>query len=265
MDALVVTGRPDPVAYLGEVARSPQGRDYKAAVLESLELGPEQVVLDVGCGPGTDLAAMAGFVAPDGVVIGVDNDERMVNEAAQRTAGLLGVEVRRGDAHALPLADASVDRARTDRVLQHVADPAAAVADIARVLRPGGVVVFAEPDWGTLVVDAGDDVGESVSRAFVRWTREQVVRNATVGRSLARHATGAGLSVRAVSAYPSVWTSFETADLVLGLTRNSASAVEGGYIVGADRDAWLAGMSAGIFVAAVSLFVVVAVRPATPV
>jgi ubiquinone/menaquinone biosynthesis C-methylase UbiE len=265
MDPFLVTGRPDPVAYLGEVARSTQGRDYKAAVLESLELGPEQVVLDIGCGPGTDLAAMAAFVAPDGVVIGVDNDERMVNEAAQRTADLLGVEVRRGDAHALPLADASVDRARTDRVLQHVADPAAAVADIARVLRPGGLVVFAEPDWGTLVVDAGDDVGRSVSREFASWTCEQVVRNATVGRSLARHASGAGLLVRAVSAYPSVWTTFETADRVLGLTRNSASAVEGGYVDATDRDAWLAGLAAGPVVAAVSLFVVVAVRPVSPV
>ncbi|HEX4700461.1 MAG TPA: methyltransferase domain-containing protein [Actinomycetes bacterium] len=260
-----MTGRPDPVAYLGEVARSAQGRDYKAAVVESLELAPGLVVLDVGCGPGTDLAAMAGLVAPDGVVIGVDNDERMVNEAAQRTADLPGVEVRRGDAHALPLADASVDRARTDRLLQHVADPGAAAADIARVLRPGGVVAFAEPDWGTLVIDAGDDIGRSVSRAFVHWTCEQVVRNATVGRSLARHASGAGLSVRAVSAYPSVWTTFETADRVLGLTRNSASAVDGGYLDGADRDAWLTGLAAGPVVAAVSLFVVAAVKPVTPV
>ena len=260
-----MTDRPDSIAYLGEVARSPQGRDYKAAVLQGLELAPGLVVLDVGCGPGTDLASMAVQVSPDGVVIGVDHDERMVREAAQRTVDLPGVEVRRGDAHALPLADASVDRARTDRVLQHVADPVAAVADIARVLRPGGVVAFAEPDWGTLVVDAGDDVGRSVSRAFVRWTCEQVVRNATVGRSLARHAAGAGLSVRAVSAYPSVWTSFDTADLVLGLTRNSASVVEGGYVDGADRAAWLAGLAAGPVVAAVSLFVVVAVRPVTPV
>ena len=104
-----------------------------------------------------------------------------------------------------------------------------------------------------------------MSRAFGRWTCEQVVRNATMGRSLARHASGAGLSVRAVSAYPSVWTTFETADRVLGLTRNSASAVEGGYVDGADRDAWLAGLEAGPFVAAVSLFVVVAVRPVTSV
>jgi hypothetical protein len=127
------------------------------------------------------------------------------------------------------------------------------------------VVVFAEPDWGTLVVDAADDVGRSVSGAFVRWTCEKVVRNATVGRSLARHASGAGLSVRAVSAYPSVWTSFDAADRILGLTRNSASAVEGGYVDGADRDTWLAGLAAGPFVAAVSLFVVVAERPVTPV
>lgn len=49
--------------------------------------------------------------------------------------------------------DGSFDAVHTDRVLQHVSDPDAALASAARLLRPGGRAVFAEPDWRTLVID----------------------------------------------------------------------------------------------------------------
>ncbi|WP_226899627.1 methyltransferase domain-containing protein [Nonomuraea phyllanthi] len=77
--------RPDPIAYLDQVAASTAGRDYKQQVLELLDLHPGQTVLDIGCGPGTDLAAMATAVAPAGQVIGVDRDPVMIAEA--RSAG----------------------------------------------------------------------------------------------------------------------------------------------------------------------------------
>jgi len=54
----------------------------------------------------------------------------------------------------LPLEGHSVDRARaTDRAMQHVADPAAAFAEIRRVLRPGGIAVLTEPDWASAIID----------------------------------------------------------------------------------------------------------------
>jgi ubiquinone/menaquinone biosynthesis C-methylase UbiE len=61
------------------------------------------------------------------------------------------VDVRRADLHDLPMPDPTADRART--VLQHVADPLAALGEIRRVLRPGGRLVMGEPDWETLAVD----------------------------------------------------------------------------------------------------------------
>jgi ubiquinone/menaquinone biosynthesis C-methylase UbiE len=60
------------------------------------------------------------------------------------------------DAAHLPFGDASFDACRIDRVLQHIADPARALAKMIRVLRPGGVLVAFDSDWETLLVDSGD-------------------------------------------------------------------------------------------------------------
>ncbi|HEX3592914.1 MAG TPA: methyltransferase domain-containing protein [Pseudonocardiaceae bacterium] len=103
---------PDKLAYYADVAASDPGRDYQRRVLAALELRPGHTVLDVGCGPGTDLADMAAAVTETGQVIGGDAEAAMVDEARRRTAGMPWVQVRVGDAHALPLADGSVDRAR---------------------------------------------------------------------------------------------------------------------------------------------------------
>jgi ubiquinone/menaquinone biosynthesis C-methylase UbiE len=143
---------PDPIAYLDQVAASPPGRAYKRQVLDLLDLRPGQRVLDLGCGPGTDLAAMAEVVAPDGLVIGIDRDPVMLAEARTRTTQHRLVEIRSGDVHELPLPDGSVDRARTDRVLQHVEDPSRVLAEFRRVARPGGRIVLAEPDWEGLLI-----------------------------------------------------------------------------------------------------------------
>src|SRR5689334_221508 len=114
---------PDHVHYLDAAAATDQGRDYKARLLEALDLRAGQTVVDVGCGPGTDLAAMADAVGERGSVIGVDNDPVMVQRALDRGCGHAAIEVRLGDAHLLPVRDRAADRARADRVLQHLEDP----------------------------------------------------------------------------------------------------------------------------------------------
>ncbi|MCZ4507513.1 methyltransferase domain-containing protein [Streptomyces sp. ActVer] len=107
----------------------------------------------------------------------------MLAQARERASGLRGVEVREGDVHALPVESGSVDRAKIDRVLMHVAEPGDALVQLHRVTRSGALVGLVEPDWDTLVVDAED---LQTSRAFTRYTTEEVVRHATIGRSLGR-------------------------------------------------------------------------------
>ncbi|MFD2472979.1 methyltransferase domain-containing protein [Amycolatopsis silviterrae] len=246
--------RPDKVDYYARVAEA--GRDYKRQVLTALELRPGLTVLDVGCGPGTDLPAMAEAVTSSGTVIGVDAEPRMVEAAASSAPH---VSVRLGDAHALPLADASVDRARADRMVQHVADPAGVFAELHRVLRPGGLACVAEPDWDSLVVDPGEP---ATNRAFNRFVCSTMVRNATVGRSLARLALAAGLEVRDVSVATPVFRDFGTADKILGLSRNTERAVRAGQLDRAEGDRWLAALAEGPFLAASMVFVGVFVKPA---
>src|SRR6185312_14441 len=117
------TTAPDPIVYMDTAARTAVGQDYKERLVVALDLRPGQTVADIGCGPGTDLARLADAVTVTGSVVGIDREPKMLTEAGRRLADRPNVELRLGDAHALPLAAASLDRAKVDRVLQHVDDP----------------------------------------------------------------------------------------------------------------------------------------------
>jgi ubiquinone/menaquinone biosynthesis C-methylase UbiE len=130
--------------------------ECKRESYDMLGLAPGRRVLDVGCGLGDDAAAMAGFVAPGGAVVGIDGSRAMVDAARARHVGVNGLSFEVADATSLPFDDASFDACRIDRVLQHIADPAPVVREMARVLRPGGVLVAYDNDWETLTVDAAD-------------------------------------------------------------------------------------------------------------
>jgi ubiquinone/menaquinone biosynthesis C-methylase UbiE len=241
--------------YLDGVAATDIGRSYKRDLLAALAIEPGHHVLDVGCGPGTDLAALAAAAGPTGAVFGIDQDPQMVATARTRMADEPTIQVRQADAHRLPFEDRSIDRARTDRVLMHVTDPAAVLADLHRVLRPGGLLTLAEPDWDTLAIDHPD---LALSRAFTRYIAERVNRNQAIGRQLPRLAAQAGYSLRTVRNTAAVFTEFETAETILGLRRNTERAVTAGYLTPDDADTWLEHLTASNFFATASFITVLA-------
>ncbi|MGW4102767.1 methyltransferase domain-containing protein [Streptomyces sp. NPDC004976] len=249
--------RPDQASYMLRAAASDAGRAYKQRLLELLDVRAGHTVLDVGCGPGTDLPALAERAGDTGAVIGVDRDPAMLARARSRTAELRRVEIREGDAHALPVESGTVDRARTDRVLMHVTEPLDVIGELRRATRPGARIGLAEPDWDTLIVDSED---LETSRAFTRFTTEEVVRHATVGRGLARLAGRAGLRVEAVDATTPVFRDFQEADHTLGLGRNLRKAIDGGHIDRARGRDWFAGLAQGPFYASFTLISVVCSR-----
>ncbi|MCC6929990.1 MAG: metalloregulator ArsR/SmtB family transcription factor [Gemmatimonadaceae bacterium] len=101
-------------------------------------LEPEAVVGDLGCGTGHLTSLVAPHVAR---VISVDGSEEMLAAARARVSGMANVELHLGDLEALPLGDGVLDMAIHSLVLHYVADPGGAIAEAARVLRPGGRLV----------------------------------------------------------------------------------------------------------------------------
>ena len=104
-------------------------------------LVPGVEVLDVGCGPGTITIDIAARVAP-GRVVGLDAAADAIDaaRAAADQAGAANLEVRVDDVYALDADDASFDVVHAHQVLQHLTDPVAALREMRRVCRPGGVV-----------------------------------------------------------------------------------------------------------------------------
>lgn len=109
-------------------------------------LAPHQTLLDVGSGPGTITADLAGLVRHV-VAIEIDDAAVALTRAELERRGVTNAECRVADVHALDLADDSVDVVHAHQVLQHVTDPVAALREMARVTRPGGVVGVRDSDY----------------------------------------------------------------------------------------------------------------------
>ena len=112
-------------------------------------LGPGMRVLDCGCGPGAMTVDLAAAVAP-GEVVGLDleADQFAVGRTLASERGLANVRFEQGSVYQLPFGDASFDAVFAHAVLYHLADPVAALREIHRVLRPGGVVGVRDTDVG---------------------------------------------------------------------------------------------------------------------
>jgi arsenite methyltransferase len=157
-------GYPEP-----ELARVPEATvESFAGVANHWTLGriePGSVVLDLGCGAGTDLLIAAQMTGSAGRVIGVDMTATMLERARQSATemGLTNVELHESLIEALPLDDASVDVVISNGVIDLVPDKDAVFDEIDRVLRPGGRLQVAD-------VIIHHEVSEDARKRIDLWT-----------------------------------------------------------------------------------------------
>jgi ubiquinone/menaquinone biosynthesis C-methylase UbiE len=133
-------------------------RDFLELVARRLDLSPVRRVLDVGAGMGHWSTALLGVLPPDATLVGLDREPRWV-ERAQQDVNEPGVGERcrfmQGVAEQLPFEQESFDLVSCQTLLIHVPDPIAVIAEMRRVVRPGGLLLLSEPNnlAGMLVAD----------------------------------------------------------------------------------------------------------------
>lgn len=225
---------------------------------------PGSRILEVGCGLGDDAAALAARVAPGGSVLAIDGSQAMVEEARRRHDNVDGLSFEVADATQLPYQSASFDGCRIDRVLQHIADPGAAIAEMARVLRPGGVLVAFDNDWETLTIDSPN---RPVTRTILNAWCDRFP-SGWIGRRMRALFLDAGLGDVETRPKTLVCTDLDIADRVFSLFATADGLVNGGTIDRDDADRWRNGLRAanadGRFFASYTGFLVSGTAPVEP-
>lgn len=208
----------------------------RRATLERLSLSPGEAVLDVGCGPGLLCRDMAVAVGSTGRVEGIDISDDLLAWASQQN-DQEWLTFQRGDASAVPVEDGSFDVAVSTQVLEYVPDVPKAVAELHRVLRPGGRVFIVDTDWDAVVWHSSKP--ERMERILRAW--EAHCADPRLPRTLAPKLRSAGFTDVVVSGYPIINTSFDTDTFshgVVGLMR--AFITRKSSLPAEELDAWIA-------------------------
>lgn len=183
-------------------------------------LKPEMDVLDIGCGPGSITVGLADLVKP-GKVVGIDIEPSQVAMAVDRAAsiGRENCSFKVGSVYSLPLADRTFDAVFGHTILMQFRELDSVLAEVKRVLKPGGLVGFREIDIGASFFHSD----ASALRA-VMWTlRRSILHNdgnPDIGRSLPAILANAGFEIITASAtYTCSMSAKAKADMYSAMTR----------------------------------------------
>jgi SAM-dependent methyltransferase len=238
------------IDVLDRVRAEPAYAAYKARIGELLRPVAGRSYLDVGCGMGADALELAARFGVE--VTGVDLSRTMVEEARRR--GLARAAV--ADAAALSFGESTFDGCWADRTFQHLADPNAALAELVRVVKPGGGIVVADPDYDTQIVDVAD---QELARRVLRFRADHLLRNGTLAHRMGGVFVAAGLEDITVEVFPIVLRDPTALDNAMGLRSWARTAHERGQLSREDADAWErqldAAIAEGRFLYSFSVFV----------
>ncbi len=223
-------------AYLDAVTASAFGRGYKPIAFDLLGVREGDRVLDVGCGSGDDCRALAKRVGEAGLVVGIDNDREMLEEARARAAEDDRTKFEHGDGLELPFEDDSFDSARADRVFQMTPDRIALLREMIRVTRPGGRIVVSNPGGGSEM-----DLGQGEDSEAAELTGKIVATggNEWSGVQLPNLFLEAGLAEIEIHPYVQAWTDAKASDRVTPLAVVARGAIRRGVVSAEEAERWL--------------------------
>jgi ubiquinone/menaquinone biosynthesis C-methylase UbiE len=244
-------------------AHNPYFQNMKRRSIALLDPAAGKHMLDVGCGIGEDVRAIARLVGESGSVLGIDISATMLEEARRRSAGSgLPVKFQLGDVRRLELEDERFDGCRIERVLLHLEDPAQALSELIRVARPGGRIVACEPDLETTVVDLPD---RALTRAMLHNRTDHLRRSGWIGRQLPRLFRNAGLLDITVSPETVIEATYGPPTYQAWIPLMVRESVVTGVILAADAERWLGeieqAQELGQFFLATTYFVVAGRKP----
>ena len=164
-------------------------------LLDQLGIQPGWRAIEIGCGPQGVLDLLAQRVGPEGTVLGLDTSGDAVRLARAFVAehGLANVEVVQGDGKATGLPRASFDVAHARLVLVNVPEPERVVAELAALVRPGGVVALHEADWSAHGCEPPLPAWTRLQQAFEAYSRANGI-DLRVGRRTPALLRAAGLA-----------------------------------------------------------------------
>ncbi len=160
-------------------------------VMQALGLRAGERILDIGSGPGFLLLEMAHAVGSSGRVAGIDISNSMLAMAQKRCAAHPWVELREANAMNLPFDDHEFDAAVVTQVYEYIADIESSLAELYRVLRPGGRALIVDTDWESLVLHTS--YPDRSRRVLSAWDQHLV--NPTLPRTLIPELRRAGFAL----------------------------------------------------------------------
>ncbi len=216
------------IAFLEWIEYLPQSMALRQRSYDLMNIQAQNSVADIGCGTGCAVAELSSRSA---VSTGIDISEKMISIAHQRFPSH---HFQIAPAEHLPFANNSLDAYRAERLYQHLLNPAIALSEAQRVLRPGGRIVLIDLDYDMWVVDSDD---EAQTRIMMRALADSIASH-WIGRRYRNLLLDGGFSEVNIEVQTLIYTDYAQVAPILPSIANAGVAT--GAVTAAQVQVWLA-------------------------